>query len=130
VSTFEQRRRARAGWPIRAVPLGEEELIDPRDESSVDERIALVWTLTRQLWDFTGRPFPQIGLPPRRIDILTAISGVTFEEAVSDPVVAHLGGHTVRCIGFDALLRNKRACGRTKDLADAEALQEIQARRG
>jgi hypothetical protein len=58
VSTFEQRRRARAGWPIRAVPLGEEELIDPRDESSVDERIALVWTLTRQLWDFSGRPFP------------------------------------------------------------------------
>jgi hypothetical protein len=45
-------------------------------------------------------------------------------------VVAHLGGHTVRCIGFDALLRNKRACGRTKDLADAEALQEIRARRG
>ena len=38
VSTFEERRRAGAGWPIRAVRLGEEELIDPRDASSVDER--------------------------------------------------------------------------------------------
>jgi hypothetical protein len=58
VSTFEERRRARRAWPIRSVPLGHEELVDDRDESSVDERLALVWTLTRQLWAFTRRPFP------------------------------------------------------------------------
>jgi hypothetical protein len=71
----------------------------------------------------------QLGLPPRRIDILTAISGVSFDEAASNTVLGHLGGEAVRCIGFDALLRNKRATGRTKDLADAEALEEIRSRR-
>jgi hypothetical protein len=58
VSTFEERRRARERWPIRVVRLGEEELVDPRDTSSVDQRIALVWTLTRELWAFTGTPIP------------------------------------------------------------------------
>jgi hypothetical protein len=71
----------------------------------------------------------QMGLPPRRIDILTEISGVTFEDAVVEAVEGHLGPEIVRCIGFDALVRNKKATGRTKDLADAEALEEIRARR-
>ena len=71
----------------------------------------------------------QMGLPPRRIDLLTQISGVSFDEAVADPVFGSLGGESVPCIGLDALLRNKRASGRTKDLADVEALEEIVARR-
>lgn len=58
MSSFEERRRARAGWPIRVVRLGEEERVDPRDTSTVDERIALVWTLTRELWAFRGEPIP------------------------------------------------------------------------
>jgi hypothetical protein len=37
---------------------GEEELVDPRDASSVDERIVLVWTLTRELWAFMGKEIP------------------------------------------------------------------------
>jgi hypothetical protein len=72
----------------------------------------------------------QLGLPPRRIDILTEISGVPFDEAAARPVEAWLGPVKVRCIGFDALLKNKRASGRTKDLADAEALEELRARMG
>ena len=71
----------------------------------------------------------QLGLPPRRIDLLTQISGVTFEEAVQDQVVGSLGGERVPCIGFESLLKNKRATGRTKDVADAEALEELRARR-
>lgn len=70
----------------------------------------------------------QLGLPPRRIDILTEISGVSYDEAVAEPVVGLLGHVSVRCIGLDALLKNKRATGRTKDLADAEALEELRAR--
>ena len=58
MSSFEERRLARQQWPIRVVRLGAEELVDGRDTSSVDERIALVWTLTRELWAFTGRPIP------------------------------------------------------------------------
>lgn len=59
VSTFEERRKARSVWPIRRVALRDEELTDPRDTATVDERIALVWTLTRQQWAFAGREMPK-----------------------------------------------------------------------
>lgn len=66
----------------------------------------------------------QIGLPPRRIDILTAISGVGFEEAWPDRVAHDVEGLAVPFIGRAALVQNKRATGRAKDLADLEALGE------
>lgn len=72
----------------------------------------------------------QMGLPPHRIDIITEISGVTFDEAATDTIEGHLGRETVRCIGLDALIKNKRAASRPKDLADVETLEEIRARRG
>lgn len=50
----------------------------------------------------------QMGLPPRRIDVLTSISGVSFDEAVEHAVVAALGPERVRCIGLEAMIRNKR----------------------
>jgi hypothetical protein len=58
VSTFEERRAARAAWPIRKVALGEEDLTDPLDTSTVDERIALVRVLTLQQWAFAGLEIP------------------------------------------------------------------------
>lgn len=64
----------------------------------------------------------QIGLPPRRIDVLTSISGVGFEEAWSGRVTRRVGGLEVPFLGREALVRNKRASGRRKDLADLEAL--------
>jgi hypothetical protein len=66
----------------------------------------------------------QIGVPPRRIDILTSISGVGFEEAWSGRVSHEVGGMTVPFLGRAELVRNKRASGRTKDRADLEALGE------
>lgn len=59
VSTFEERRRARQSWPIRVFALGEEPLVDERDPSTADERLALVWTLTREQWLLAGLPFPE-----------------------------------------------------------------------
>jgi hypothetical protein len=59
VSTFEERRRARATMPIRIVALADEELTDARDTSTVDERLALVWTLTRRQWAFAGLEIPK-----------------------------------------------------------------------
>lgn len=70
----------------------------------------------------------QIGLPPFRIDILTELSGVSFEDASTEAVAGHFGSERVRCIGLEAMIRNKRASGRTKDLVDAETLEEIRAR--
>ena len=66
----------------------------------------------------------QVGLPPRRIDVLTSISGLSFDEAYPDHVTRDIGGLTIPFLGRAALVRNKRASGRTKDLADLEALGE------
>jgi hypothetical protein len=68
----------------------------------------------------------QIGLPPRRIDVLTEISGVTYDEASSSALVGNFGSHTVRFIGLKALIQNKQTTGRTKDQADVQLLLELQ----
>jgi hypothetical protein len=65
----------------------------------------------------------QVGLPPRRIDILTDISGVTFDEAWASRATGEVEGRTVGFIGRAALLKNKEATGRLKDLADVARLQ-------
>lgn len=65
----------------------------------------------------------QMGLPPVRIDILTGITGVTFDEAWPRRLVANVAGLDVPFLGRDDLLANKRATGRPKDLADVAALE-------
>lgn len=70
----------------------------------------------------------QIGLPPRRIDVLTEISGLDFDEAWPSRVIQTVGEIDVPFLGREALLKNKRASGRTKDLADLEALDPLSAR--
>jgi hypothetical protein len=67
----------------------------------------------------------QLGLPPYRIDILTSISGVEFDEAWSDRTNAEVEGVAVPVIGRATFIRNKRATGRTKDRADIESLGEL-----
>ena len=66
----------------------------------------------------------QIGLPPRRIDILTSISGVEFERAWPNRVEQQVGSLAIPFIARADLVRNKRATGRPKDLADLAALGE------
>ena len=64
----------------------------------------------------------QLGRPPNRIDLLTSISGVSFEDAWPSRVDAQLDGAPVWFIGKTALIANKRAAGRQKDLADLEEI--------
>jgi hypothetical protein len=64
----------------------------------------------------------QIGLPPLRIDVLTAIDGVRFSRAWPRRVRANFDGIRVPVIGRRDFLTNKRATGRLKDRADAERL--------
>ena len=66
----------------------------------------------------------QLGFPPVRIDILTSITGVSWDEARSSSMEGLLGNVTVRYIGKEAFVTNKRALGRKKDLADLEAAGE------
>lgn len=68
----------------------------------------------------------QIGLPPRRIDVLTTITGVEFDEAWPRRMIQSVGvgDHqlAIPFLGRDELIRNKRATGRTRDAADVERL--------
>lgn len=66
----------------------------------------------------------QFGMPPFRIDFLTSVSGVSFDEAWHDRVEARFDDIVVPYIGRAAFIRNKRASGRMKDLADLESLGE------
>lgn len=66
----------------------------------------------------------QVGVAPRRIDILTAIDAVEFEEAWTARRIARVGTLDVPVIERQHLLRNKKATGRPQDLADAARLEE------
>lgn len=70
----------------------------------------------------------QFGLPPNRIDVLTGITGIEFDEAWPGRLVSDFGGLRAPFLGRDALIRNKKASGRTKDLADIEAITRQQPR--
>jgi len=67
----------------------------------------------------------QIGVAPRRVDILTTVSGLRFEDVFERSISTNVEGIEVRIPSREDLIRNKRACGRTKDLADAEALEAL-----
>ena len=66
----------------------------------------------------------QIGIVPQRIDLLTSITGVTFDEASRNRVIVEIEGLEVPVLGRADLIRNKRAVGRARDLADIEDLGE------
>jgi hypothetical protein len=66
----------------------------------------------------------QLGYPPLRIDLMTSLTGVTWDEAAAGRIVARYGDVPVSYLGRNELLRNKRALGRKKDEADIEALGE------
>ena len=67
----------------------------------------------------------QLGLPPYRIDILTSISGVDFDPAWTARVEGLVAGVMVPVLARDDFIRNKRASGRKKDLADVEYLERL-----
>jgi hypothetical protein len=66
----------------------------------------------------------QLGVPPVRIDIMTSITGVTWEEADQGKVEGLYGDIPVLFLGREQYIANKRALGRKKDLADLEYLGE------
>ena len=69
----------------------------------------------------------QVGLPPLRIDILTAVTAVEFEDANRNTGRLEVDGRPIAVIGLEALLKNKRAAGRPQDLADASALDRLRS---
>jgi hypothetical protein len=66
----------------------------------------------------------QIGVAPRRIDLVTGVSGLRFAEAMRRAVLREIDGIPVKILSAEDFVRNKLASGRPKDLADAALLQQ------
>lgn len=84
---------------------------------------ALLHDLTLEDLSTEGTDF-QIGVEPVRIDILTAVSGLTFSNAWENRQPVELGNLEVFVVGRNDLLVSKRAAGRPKDIGDAAWLEE------
>lgn len=67
----------------------------------------------------------QIGIAPNRIDILTSVKGVTFDEALSDSRQIDYDGVPIRIMGRDTLIRAKKAANRPQDRLDVEKLEDF-----
>jgi hypothetical protein len=98
-----------------------------------EENAACVWTALAAFGAPTARisqsdfAIPdivfQIGVAPRRIDILTSITGVDFDEAWAERQTAEVDGVVLSILSRKHMIRNKRATGRPKDLADVVWLE-------
>ncbi len=80
--------------------------------------------LTAEDFSTPGR-IVQLGVAPNRVDLITAIDGVSFAEAWDGRVSGRFGSIEVPFLGREAFLRNKRASGRAQDLADIEAIEDL-----
>ncbi|MGB0766139.1 MAG: hypothetical protein ACPGYV_00355 [Phycisphaeraceae bacterium] len=100
-----------------------DEVNGPRVWSALIEFGAPIDDFEPEEWQKPGVGM-HIGLPPGRIDILTVISGVTFDQAWADRLTGQCLGIDVDVIGLDAMIENKRASGREKDLIDLIRLEQ------
>lgn len=101
------------------------------------ENAVRVWTALRQFGAPTSRICVddfrtpdivyQIGVAPRRIDILTSVTGLTFDAAWPNRRTVQIEGLSVGFLGRSDLVENKRATGRPKDLADVAWLESEEA---
>ena len=67
----------------------------------------------------------QIGVAPRRIDVLTGVSGLTFADAYANSIEIDIEGTSARVLCLNDLIENKRASGRKQDAADLEVLESL-----
>lgn len=70
-----------------------------------------------------GRKVIEMGVPPVQLHVMSAIDGVTWDEVWNNRMEGALGRHVVAFIGQETFVKNKRAAGRPKDIADIEALR-------
>lgn len=83
------------------------------------------------LQDLSGPDFVlQLGVAPIRIDVITSITGVEFDEAWSSRLQTVFGGEPVGVLSREHLIRNKSATGRPQDIADVEALRRLAGAKG
>lgn len=68
----------------------------------------------------------RFGRRPLAVDLITSVAGVSFDEVWPDTVVRQFAGVPARVIGRAGLLKNKRASGRPRDIADIVALEALE----
>ncbi len=68
----------------------------------------------------------QVGVPPNRVDVITTVDGVSFDDAWRDRLAVDIDGLRVPIIGRAHLVLNKRTVGRPQDLLDADLLESDQ----
>jgi predicted nucleotidyltransferase len=116
------------GYPRATMDIDIWILPSPRNAGAVMRALrrfgAPLHELTREDLQKDGMVF-QIGVAPRRIDIITTASGLQFEEAFARSMSVNIEGIEVHIPSLDDLICNKRATGRTRDLADVEALEAL-----
>ena len=66
----------------------------------------------------------RIGVTPRRIDIITHLDGVSFDEADEDKIIVEVEGLKLPILSFDKLLKNKLSTGRERDELDVKLLKK------
>lgn len=66
----------------------------------------------------------QLGFPPNRIDLITGISGLSFDDAYARHECLEIDGVLIRYTSKSDLVATKKAAGRLQDLADIEHLDE------
>jgi hypothetical protein len=102
---------------------------DPENAKRVLRALAAFGAPTRELTEADlvepGLIF-QIGVSPVRIDIITSIDGVAFDEAWPARVLTKFAHQPVGVLSRRHLIQNKRATGRTQDLADLERLEGVE----
>lgn len=120
------------GWPRMTFDIDFWILANPTNAAAVVRAIrkfgAPMMDLTEEDFHHPGIVF-QIGTEPQRIDILSAVSGVTYEDAVSRAVTMQVDGLSLKVISLDDLIVNKRASGRPKDIADAMTLEKLKEKK-
>ena len=116
------------GYPRATMDIGIWVMPSPQNADAVLRALrrfgAPLHNLTKEDLQKDGTIF-QIGVAPRRIDIITAASGIHFEDAYGRSLAVNIEGIEVHIPSIEDLIRNKRTTGRTKDLADAEALESL-----
>ncbi len=116
------------GYPRATMDIDIWVMPSPQNADSVMRALrrfgAPLHNLTKEDLQKDGTVF-QIGIAPRRIDIITEASGLRFDETFARSLSVNIDGIKVHIPSIDDLILNKRASGRTKDLADAEALESL-----
>lgn len=96
-------------------------LLDALSELGFDDRGIVIINE----WDFTKAQIFHIGKIPDKTEFMTYISGVKYDTAKPNAILANLDGIDVYIIHLNNLIENKKASGRLKDLADVEHLQKV-----